>query len=339
MGRLILLILVLLLHSCGLYDRYFAPNTYVDADSTGFVYIRAVDAFPQVLNHLEKSGYVVSVKHFEAVARQMNYPEQIKPGKYKIISGLNNVELVNMLKSGRQIPVNVTFNQVADIRVLAGRLSRQLDLDSSEFVALLNDSVFTNEKLGVPPILAATRFIPDTYEFWWATDAERCIVKLNKAYLQFWTEERRAMAEALGLSEVEVSILASIVQMEQAKRSDEWPRIAGLYLNRLNKGMLLQADPTVKFAFGDMGIQRVLTRHTLIDHPYNTYRYKGLPPGPIFIPEQGAILAVLNAEKHGFLFMCAHYDMSGRHKFAVTLGEHNSNAAQFHRALNQRGIF
>jgi len=327
------------LYSCDVYETYMVPNTQVPPGTEGAIYIRSTHQFEEVLEQLSQNGYLLRPEQFRAVAKQRGYIQSVKPGKYLIEPNKTNVELVNQLKSGRQVPVRVSFHQIANVEAIAAKVSPKLEMDSAEFVRLIRDKEWTEEYLGVSPNEAATLFIPDTYEFYWATDAEAFILRMKKAHTEFWNESRMEKAAQLGLSPFQVSTLASIVQMEQAKLSDEWPRIAGLYLNRIKRGMRLEADPTVKFAWGDMSIQRVLHRHLEIESPYNTYKVVGLPPGPIYLPEPGAIDAVLNPESHNFIFMCAHYDMSGRHIFTSSLSEHNRNAARFHQELNRRRIY
>lgn len=247
-------------------------------------------------------------------------------------------ELINLLKSGRQTPVKLGFHYMSSVEELAGKLSKKLELDSAEMVNLLSDEKQLKEKYNLNRETVMTLFIPDTYEFYWNTSAAQFIDRMWEEHKKFWNTDRKNQAEKLGLSPVKAGILASIVQLEQAKFKDEWPTIAGLYLNRLNKGMKLEADPTVKFANGDMTLKRVLYKHLEKDSPYNTYLYAGLPPGPLTMPEKDAILAVLSPEKNNYLFMCAKDDLSGRHNFAQTNAEHERNANAFHRALDKAGI-
>ena len=201
----------------------------------------------------------------------------------------------------------------------------------------MNDSTWC-DSLGFTRETIPALFIPNTYEIYWNVSPERFMARMKQEYNRFWTEERRKKAEALGLTPVEVSTLASIVEEESAV-ADEYPTIAGLYLNRLKAGMPLQADPTVKFAAGDFALQRILDKHLAIDSPYNTYKYAGLPPGPIRIPSIRAIDAVLNPAHHRYFYMCAKEDFSGRHNFAATLAEHNRNANRYRAELNRRKIY
>jgi UPF0755 protein len=246
--------------------------------------------------------------------------------------------LLKVFGSGRQVPVKLGFHQVRNVEDLAGRVGKKIEADSTSLMEFLTDSAWTRAHFHLNPEQAGVIFLPNTYDMYWATPAEAFLLKMKKEYDAFWTEERSQQAEKQGLTLPEVSILASIVQMEQAKLSEEWPRIAGLYLNRLRLGMKLQADPTVKFALGDFSLRRLYNGHLQVDSPYNTYRYAGLPPGPIFIPEPGAIDAVLQAESHNYIYMCANADLSGRHAFAENYDTHLRLAKAYHKALDAAGI-
>jgi UPF0755 protein len=209
-------------------------------------------------------------------------------------------------------------------------------ITNQEMNALLNDPVYC-ESLGFTPTTIKAMFIPNTYEVYWNISAENLIERMKREYDAFWTESRRELAQKIRLTPLEVSILASIIEEESAM-TDEYPTIAGLYINRLHRGMPLQADPTVKYALGDFTIQRMLKEHLQVDSPYNTYLYTGLPPGPLRIPSPKGLESVLNYQKHNYLYMCAKEDFSGRHNFAVSLSEHNRNAERYHAELNRRGI-
>ena len=250
---------------------------------------------------------------------------------------MNNLDLVRMLRAGRQVPVQVTFNTIRTKEELAKKITANLEVSEEQFLALLQDSVYIrNFEFEEETILSL--FIPNTYEFWWNTSATGLFDRMHEEYQKFWTEERKQKAAALGLSQKEVSTLASIVQAESQK-SDERPRIAGVYLNRLRMGMPLQADPTLVFAAGDFTIKRVTAKQMAIDSPYNTYKYTGLPPGPINLPDLNSLDAVLNAEKHDYLYFCAKADFSGYHSFAVSYNEHLNNARRYQQALNAANIY
>ena len=244
---------------------------------------------------------------------------------------MSNRQLCNMLNGGLQTPVKVTFNNIRDVAMLAGRIGEQIEADSIEIMNYLND-VANLADLGFTRQTIPAMFLPNTYEFYWNTNAAQFTEKMKKEYDKYWNEERLAQAKEVGLTPIQVSILASIVDKETNK-TDEMAKIAGVYLNRLRNGWLLQADPTLVFAVGDFGLKRVLNIHKEVESPYNTYKYHGLPPGPICIPSLAAINSVLNAEKHNYYYFCAKDDFSGYHVFAKTLTEHNRNAEKYRRKL------
>ena len=247
---------------------------------------------------------------------------------YILTDGMTNQKLINMLRMGYQTPVKVVFNNIRTVEQLAGRISEQIEADSLAIITAINDN----------PDVDATTFIPNTYEFYWNVDAVDFVEKMVTEHKRFWNETRLKKANALKLTPHQVSVLASIIDKETTKTS-EMPRIAGVYLNRLRQHWPLQADPTLVFALGDYNIRRVLDVHKNIDSPYNTYKYAGLPPGPICIPSIAAIDAVLNAEKHKYFYFCAKDDLSGYHVFAKTITEHNKNAEKYRRALNKNKIY
>jgi UPF0755 protein len=250
---------------------------------------------------------------------------------------MSNLQLVRKLRSGQQTPVRVTFNTIRTQEDLAEKISANLEVSKEQFLELLQDSVYIR-KFGFEEETIMSVFIPNTYEFWWDTSAEELFERMHKEYQIFWTDARKQKAQDLGLSQQEVSTLASIVQAESQK-SDERPKIAGVYLNRLRIGMPLQADPTLVFAAGDFSIKRLTAKQMAIDSPYNTYKYAGLPPGPINLPDINSLDAVLNYEKHSYLYFCAKEDFSGYHSFAVGYDEHLSNARRYQRALNAANIY
>lgn len=324
-----------LLTGCGYVEMYSKP---VVTNDTTLVYIRTGQEYPDFLDSLGKTGLINPYSHFRRAAKTYKLGDSFKPGRYRLNNGMTAVEAVKHLRAGKREPVKFSFHYLRTVESLAGKMGAKLEGDSASLVALLRNETFTREELGLSVVHAPVLFIPNTYEMHWNTSAKEFCLRMKKEYDTFWNEERKNKAKTIGLTPVEVSILASLVQAEQSRISDEWPVIAGLYLNRLKKGMLLQSDPTVVFAHGDFTLKRVLLRHLEIDSPYNTYKYTGLPPGPINIPEPGVIDAVLNAQKNNYIFMCAKEDLSGRHNFALTLAEHNRNAAAYQRALNRAGI-
>jgi len=276
-------------------------------------------------------------KVFRYLAIKKGYPQRIKPGRYVINRGLSCNQLINILRGGIQTPVIVTFNNVRTIFDLAGKVGGQIEADSSLIINFLEDTL-NYRKDGFTRENVISVFIPDSYEFFWNTGAEGFYRRMLKEYRRFWTNDRMRKAKELNLSMPDVSTLASIVA-EEATKPDEKPRIAGVYLNRLRRGIPLQADPTIKFAVNDFTITRVLNKHLEVESPYNTYKFQGLPPGPIDCPTTEDLESVLNAEKNDYLFFVARPDMSGYHNFSRTLSEHNRYANQYQRELNRRRIF
>ena len=249
---------------------------------------------------------------------------------------MSNIQLVRLLRSGNQVPVKVTFNNVRTKEDLAEKITANLEVSKEQFLDLLQDSVYIR-KFDFDEETIMSMFIPNTYELWWNTSAEGLFDRMYREYQSFWTEDRKQKAKSLGLSQKEVSTLASIVQAESQK-ADERPKIAGVYLNRMKIGMPLQADPTLVFATGDFTLKRILNVHKEIESPYNTYKYTGLPPGPINLPDINSLNAVLNAEQHKYMYFCAKEDFSGYHNFTTSYSEHLANAARYQAELNKRGI-
>jgi UPF0755 protein len=315
-----------------LYKYIFEPNI----NTPGSIIIPLNATYEQVLDSLKKHEIIQDYTAFEWVAKRKNYAKLIKSGKYLLDKGLNTNEILNMLRSGNQQPVQVTFNNLRFISELAGAVSKYIQPDSVELLKKFTDPA-TFEKYGFTESTFHCMFIPNTYEFYWTTTADQFLERMSMEYKHFWNEERRNKATELGLTPEEVMTVASIVQ-EESNKKDEKPIIAGLYLNRIKRGMPLQADPTVKFALGNFHIKRVLNSHLAIDSPYNTYKYPGLPPGPINFPEIASINAVLNATKTAYIYMCAREDFSGYHNFAKTLSAHNENARKYREALNAQDI-
>ena len=319
-----------------LYKTVMSPNVQTAGGKEVVIYIPTGSNFGQVENLLSEARFLINEKSFYWVAQKKDYPENIRPGRYVVKDGMSNNQLVNMLRGGLQSPVKVTFNNIRDVDMLAGRIATQIEADSASISNLLHNQNYINQ-LGFNNQTIPALFLPDTYEFYWNTDAEGFVVRMFQEYNKFWNEERKQKAQSKGLTPIQVSTLASIVNKE-TNLSDEMPRVAGVYLNRLKNNWLLQADPTLVFAWDDYSIRRVLDRHKEIESPYNTYKYIGLPPGPICIPSIAAIKAVLDAEDHNYFYFCAKEDFSGYHNFAKTLTEHNRNAIKYQQALNQRGI-
>ena len=255
-------------------------------------------------------------------------------GSYVVSPGDNVLDFSRRLRYGSQSPVRVTFNNIRTLDALARRVAAKMEWGDEAFIAAC-DSLLPAKGFKKSEFPAA--FLPDTSEFFWTTPASEVVRKLSDIREGFWNDERRAKASRLGLRPVEVAVLASIVEEETAK-ADERGTVARLYLNRLGRGMLLQADPTVKFAVGDFSLRRILSKHLAVDSPYNTYKYQGLPPGPIRIVERATIDAVLDAQPHPYIYMCAKEDFSGYHNFAVDYSRHMENARRYQRELNRRNI-
>lgn len=318
------------------YKAIYKPNVTLNGKKSTYFYIKTGSDFNTVLADLYENNYIVNRASFEWLAEQKKYKNAVKPGRYKLKANMSNNELINLLRSGNQEPVKVIFSNARYKEDLAGKACRNIEADSTELIDLLNSDEYTN-KIGFTPENILAVFIPNTYEFFWNTNAEEFMKRMTKEYKAFWTDERKQKANSIGLSQTEVAILASIVQQESLVSSEK-PTIAGVYINRLNKGMLLQADPTVIYAIGDYTIRRVLLEHLKYDSPYNTYKYKGLPPGPICLPSASSIDAVLNYKRHEYIYFCAKEDFSGSHNFAKSAEQHNANARKFQQAMNKRKI-
>lgn len=280
-----------------------------------------------------------SLRHrwaFRIYAKRLNLANRFQPGHYVLHPGMSVKEVVRMLKLGEQSPVRVTVNNVRTPAQLAGKLARQLDTDSvSWFVTLTNKDMAASVQFD--SLTFFSMFIPDSYEFYWTVSPESFVRRMRREYDRFWTPERDSLRKRANLSRLEVMTLASIVY-EETRKTDEMPRIAGVYLNRLRKRIPLQADPTVKYALQDFGLRRILYRHLKYPSPYNTYVHRGLPPSPICMPSKSAIDAVLRFEQHDYLYFCARPTFDGYHNFARTLREHSANARAYSAELNKRKI-
>ncbi len=315
----------------------YAENILIGAQRTPII-IPKGSTFDDLQDQLYNGGYVNDLLSFSFLARIMKYDKYMKPGLYMLEPNMSNMQAIRLLRSGAQTPTLVTFSDVRQLKDLAPELVKNVDISVG-----VMDSILTNPAVardyGFTRETFISMFIPNTYEVYYTITPKELLDRMKTEYDRFWNDERKQKAREAGLSEVEVSIMASIVEAEQRIHADEWPRIAGLYLNRLEKGYRLDSDPTLVFAHQDFTINRVLNRHKEIDSPYNTYKNYGLPPGPIRCPSIGAIDAVLDHEDHNLLYMCARADFSGYHEFATNLQQHNINARAFQRALNQRRIY
>ena len=337
--KIIIPILILsLIFIIDYYNKYFKPNTSFEAESI-FLYVMKDDsiAFRDSI-----SKYIKSEKTFYKVAEKLEYLKNKKTGRFKIKRGIGNNDIVNSLKFNNT-PVNVTFNNQERVEDLAGRLSNQIYEDSISLLSAFTDQEFL-EKNNLNEKNVLSIFIPNSYNIYWNTTSENFRDRMLSEYNKFWNKDRSDKAEELGLTKLEVISLASIVQLE-SRKVDERPRVAGLYVNRLRDNMRLQADPTVIYTIKeyynnfDTIIRRVLYRDLKLNSKYNTYKIKGLPPGPITMPDISAIDAVLNYERHKYLFMVANPSNKGYHLFASDLAGHNRNKKAYIRWINSKGIY
>ena len=339
--RVVVSVFLLLLITLGLsyawfYKLAFKQNLQLSQDKTELIYISTGSKLTDVVNALTQSGWLVDKSSFIWMAEFMNYDDKIKPGRYRLKDGMSNRELVSLLRSGKQEPVKLVLQSLRTTEQLAGRVAQKLEVDSTELSSLLNDNDYLSE-FSLKPETAICMFLANTYEFYWNTSADQFIRRMFNEYNKFWSDERLENAKRLGLSKVDAQIIASVV-VQESNRRDEWSTIAGVYINRLKIGMALQADPTVKFALQDFELKRIRSVHTKFDSPYNTYKYKGLPPGPIYMTGQQSIDAILNYKSHNYLYFCAKPDRSGYHVFSKSYSKHLINARRYHRSLNARGI-
>jgi len=328
----------LIIYGYLLYRDIFSGNTKFTEKET-YVLIPTGSDYDQVKQIM--ANYVEDMKRFETVAQKKAYPERVeKAGRFLIKKGMNSNEIVNALR--QNVPVDLAFNNQERVEDLAGRIGMQIEADSLSLLESFKDKAFLEEN-GFTEDNVLCMFIPNSYEFFWNTKATKFRERMAKEYRKFWTDDRLAKAKALNLTPIEVSILASIVHKETVKK-DERPKVAGVYLNRLAKGMKLEADPTVIYAVklksGDFTqvIKRVLNKDLATDSPYNMYMYEGLPPGPIAMPDITAIDAVLNPEKHNYIYFCASVTNFGYHEFAVTAAQHEVNRQKYVAWINGQGI-
>ncbi|MDP5044711.1 MAG: endolytic transglycosylase MltG [Leeuwenhoekiella sp.] len=321
-----------------IYGKFLTPNTSFNNEEA-HVYIPTNATYQDVRSELEP--LLKDQTSFDEVAQRKGYIGNIKAGHFIIKRGSNNNEIVNAIRSGN-IPIKISFNNQERLENLAGRISQQIEADSISLIQAFTDTQFLKNNEFTEET-ALSMYLPNTYEFYWNTNAEEYRDRMLKEYQRFWTEERLQKAEKQGLTPVEVYTLASIVQKETAK-NDERPRVAGVYLNRLHNNWTLDADPTVIYAVKkasnnfDQVIKRVLYKDLETVSPYNTYKYAGLPPGPIFMPDLSAINAVLNPENHEYYFFVANVSKPGYHLFAKTIAQHNANRKQYIDWINNQGI-
>lgn len=341
LGIILLVVLVVLVAggfvAWKFYSSAFKPNVDTGTDEERYFYVHTGWELADVKAALEGHNLLLDLNSFDLIAEKKNYANLVKPGRYLIKGGMSNAELVDLLRSGVQVPLDLTYNNVRDLPDLAGKLAKYIEPDSIEMLSALQDQN-TISHYGFQPHTFVAMFLPNTYEVHWNTSTEEIINRMAREYKAFWSDARRAKAKALNLDPVEVTTLASIVKAE-TNMADERARVAGVYINRIRIGMPLQADPTLVFILNDPSITRVLNQHKEIDSPYNTYLNRGLPPGPINMPESTYIDAVLNYEDHDYLYFCAAEDLSGRSNFSKTYNQHLVYARRYQRALNERGIY
>lgn len=322
------LLIVLGIFSYKIWCYVYKPNVVIP-EGKYFVCIPSNSNFQTLKDSLFSHNFIADTNSFLFIAQQKNITNKIPPGRYKISDGMNNLELIDKIRSGAQDPVNVIFNNINSIHDLAQTISRQIEVDSNELIFYLSDEEFLRP-YGVSPATVFVLFIPNTYQFFWNTSAKLFIDRMKLESDKFWNESRMELAQKLDFSREEVVTLASIVEKETSIKSEK-PLIAGVYINRLRSNWNLQADPSLKYAAGDPGIKRILNRHKRIDSPYNTYLYAGLPPGPICMPSISSIDAVLKYEPSNYYFFCAKPDLTG-HSFSRTLSEHNNFAREYRQA-------
>ncbi len=328
-----LALIVVAIRAYKLYNFVFRENVKTEQ---AFI-IPEGATYAQVIDTLKAHDILINYKAFRWVAKKKNYPEMVRSGRYRFEKGMNSNRVVNMLRGGIQEPLDVTFNNARFKEDLAGKVSSYICADSLSVLALFDDTAQIAD-YGFQPETFKAMFIPNTYELYWTTSAGEFAARMKEEYDRFWNGRRKEKAAELDMTPVEVTTLASIVQ-EETTKPEELPRVAGVYINRLERGIPLQADPTVKYAVGDFSLRRILNEHLEIDSPYNTYKHAGLPPGPVNFPEVASIDAVLDHEDHNYLFMCAKPDFSGYHNFSATLSQHNRNAARYREALNKKRIW
>jgi UPF0755 protein len=332
----VFIIIGLLAGSYGLYKTILTPNVNLSFEQEEYLYIPTGADYEQVIRILNEKKLIKNSATFEFLASGMNYKKHIHPGRYEIKANMSNKDLIMMLRSGRQKPVKLVLRNHRTLKELTGIVSEKLEADSTELMELLSDSSYL-QTFGLRKDEALCLFIPDTYEFYWNTSAKKFLRKVTTAYKKYWNDKRIRRAESLGLTVASATILASIVEKETSK-NDEKSRISGVYLNRLKKEMKLEADPTLVYASGDFGARRILAWHRNYESPYNTYKYKGLPPGPICMPSKTTLDKVLDTETHNYMYFCARADFSGYHSFATNYSQHLENARKFHKELDKRNI-
>ena len=315
--------------------KVFGPNTGTFTQGE-YLYIHTGSDYEKVKNALQGGGFISDMLSFDLLAKATKIPTHIHPGKYLIKEGMSNYSIIRMLHAGRQTQVKLVINKLRTKHDLITLLSSNLEADSLSLKQLLEHPGYLSQ-LGFDTNTIMCLVLPDTYDFFWNTTADKALRKLERNYSKFWDDARKKQAREHNLTPVQAIILASVVD-EETNINEDKPNIASVYLNRIRKGMKLEADPTVKFAMGDFTIRRIKGAMLQNPSPYNTYIYLGLPPGPICTPSVSSIQAVLEAPKTTYLYFCAKEDFSGRSNFASTYDEQLKNAHAYQKALNARGI-
>lgn len=317
------------------YQIFKTPNIQVKKKDF-YLYVPSNGNFTSVMDTLMKYEVLTDKLSFAFVAKLLDYQEHVHPGRYLLPANATNLTVVRKLKNGQQDPLKLTFNNIRLKRDLAAKLDEKLEFSADEFLAQINNPKIVGE-YGFDTNTVMAMFLPNTYEIFWDITPEEFMKKMNKEYKRFWNKERLAKAQAAGFTPLQIAVIASIVEAETNK-NDEKSRIAGVYINRLKSDMPLQADPTVKFALQDFAIKRVTQEHTAVESPYNTYKNTGLPPGPINMPSTVTLDAVLNYEKHKYIYFCASPNEIGYHDFAESYRDHVNNANRYRKFLDKQKI-
>jgi len=315
-------------------------NSYFNTSNTGdfpddqYLYVPTGSSFEALMDSLKKGNFIADFDSFKDRARSMGLENSVMPGRYEISKGMSSYDIIKMLRQGDQKITRLVINKLRTKPQIIKRISSKLECDSASLARLFNDDEYLKQ-WDVNSDQVQAIIMPYTYDFYWNTTAKEAVEKIAKAYTRFWNDERKAKAKKLNLTKVEVITIASIVD-EETNKDDEKGNVASVYLNRIRKGMKLQADPTARFAHGDFTVTRILFKHLKNPSPWNTYVHVGIPPGPICTPSESSIDAVLNAPATDYIFFCAKEDFSGYHNFAATNAEHEANAEKFHKAMDER---
>jgi len=339
-SKIIGLIVMLILGAAGyyIYQKYIAGAIHLKDKNYTYVYIETNDTFEDVINDINSENIIENLEAFEFLAKKMELDKNIHPGKYRIVNGMTKRQIINLIKYNKQEKVKLTFNsQIHNLEEFIIYVDNKLELNEEELENYLSDEKKLYNAFKLDPENAFALIKPGIYEVSWAIAADSLFELLKNEYAAVWNEKRKALAKKIGFSISEVITLASITQSESGIESEQ-EKIAGVYINRIKKDMLLQADPTLKFANKNFGVQRVLDADKEINSPYNTYKYKGLPPGPICLVSIQAIDAVLNHAKHNYIFFCAKPELNGFSDFSSNYEQHKKYANAYQKAMDKRGI-